>query len=149
MHLAPDTVSVNAGDRAPVLLYDGECPLCDRIVRSALAHDRTGTMLFAPLQGTYAHQAMARHPALRGIDTAALIEYDAAGRDIAWLRSDVIIRIGRYARGPWRAAVLLRLVPRVLRDAGYALVARTRHTAFGRLDACPTPPPSHRARFLP
>ena len=46
-------------------------------------------------------------------------------------------------------AALLRLVPRVARDAAYRAVASRRERWFGRAAACPNPPPAFRARFLP
>ena len=34
----------------PVLLYDGECGLCNRLVRLLLRADRAGRLNYAPLQ---------------------------------------------------------------------------------------------------
>jgi predicted DCC family thiol-disulfide oxidoreductase YuxK len=49
----------------------------------------------------------------------------------------------------WRfTALVLRLVPRPVRDFGYNIVARCRYRIFGRYDACPLPSPETRARFL-
>ena len=36
-----------------VLLYDGLCGFCDRMVQFILKHDPGGAMRFAPLQGAY------------------------------------------------------------------------------------------------
>ena len=51
--------------------------------------------------------------------------------------------------GPWQAAALLRLVPRVVRDWAYDLFARNRYRMFGRRDACRLPSAEERARFIP
>jgi predicted DCC family thiol-disulfide oxidoreductase YuxK len=57
----------------------------------------------------------------------------------------VLARLG----GAWGAlAVVLRAVPRPVRDAGYDLVARVRHRLFARPPAaCPLLPPALAARF--
>jgi len=49
----------------------------------------------------------------------------------------------------WRlAGRLLQLVPRLLRDWGYRVVARNRYRIFGRYDTCPVPTEDTRGRFL-
>jgi predicted DCC family thiol-disulfide oxidoreductase YuxK len=49
---------------------------------------------------------------------------------------------------PWKTLGALLLVPRPVRDAVYALVARNRYRLMGRRDVCRIPEPSWRARFL-
>jgi predicted DCC family thiol-disulfide oxidoreductase YuxK len=130
-----------------VLLYDGLCPVCDGSVRYVLAHDRRGTMRLASLQSEFAAAVLARHPELAAIDSIVLVE-NAPGGEQVWVQSEAVLRIASYLGGPYRAARLLRILPRFLRDAVYALVARFRYRWFGRYDACPLPPPEVRARFL-
>jgi predicted DCC family thiol-disulfide oxidoreductase YuxK len=49
----------------------------------------------------------------------------------------------------WRvAAMLLHVVPRVIRDWGYGTIARNRYRLFGRYDTCPMPSEATRGRFL-
>src|ERR1051325_10611658 len=45
----------------PVLFFDGECGLCNRIVRLMLRLDRRGVLHFAPLQGTTAQSYLRTH----------------------------------------------------------------------------------------
>jgi len=63
-------------------------------------------------------------------------------------RSDGALGVARWLRAPWSWLVVLRVVPRPLRDWIYERVARARYRIFGKLDACPLPSPAHRARFL-
>lgn len=130
----------------PLVLYDGVCALCNATVTFVLKRDRARVVRFAPLQGETAKALQAAHPEISGVDSIVWI--DAAGR--AFTRSAAALAIGRYLGGGWAAlAKLAALVPWVVRDAVYALVARWRYRVFGRYDACPVPPPEHRARFLP
>ena len=131
----------------PVLLYDGLCGFCDRTVQFVLARDPGGPMHFAPLQGEYARQVMAEHPALRDVDSLILVEA-VAEPHLALVRSDAVLAIAGYLGWPWRAAVVSRIVPRALRDWAYDLFARHRYRLFGRYDACPLPSPGVRARFI-
>ncbi len=134
----------------PVLLYDGFCGFCDATVQFVLARDRAGVIQFAPLQGDYARGVFARHPEVRDVDSLMLIEIDSATeREQVSLRSEGALRLAFHLGGAWRAAVVLRIIPRVLRDAAYDAFARIRYRVFGRLDACALPTGEQRGRFLP
>ena len=132
-----------------VLLYDGLCGFCDRTVQFILARDPGGSMMFAPLQGEYAAGILRQRPALRKVDSLILVEgaADAADTRVS-VRSDAVLGIARYLGGPWRAALILGLVPSAPRDWGYDLFARHRYRLFGRYDSCPIPGPEQRARFI-
>ncbi|MBI4420048.1 MAG: DUF393 domain-containing protein [Gemmatimonadetes bacterium] len=133
-----------------VLLYDGVCGFCNATVRFILARDRAGSMRFAPLRGEFAREILGRHSELSGVDSLVLAERPAGSQgERVTVRSDAILAIADYLGWPWRAACILRLCPRVLRDWGYDLVARFRYRLFGRYQVCPVPSPEVRARFLP
>ena len=136
-------------DVFPILLYDGLCGFCNGTVQFILKRDRSGVMKFAPLQGPTARAVLERHPEVRGVDSLVLVERDLEGRELVAVRSEAVIRITRYLGGVWTIAAIGRVVPRPLRDWGYALFARWRYRLFGRYDACPVPLAGVRARFLP
>ena len=132
----------------PLMLYDGECGLCDRSLRFVLAHDRRGQFHFAPLQSDLGRREMARV----GLDAAKLDSItliDDDGRPHQF--SDAVVRIGRRLDRPYSwGATLLRLVPRPLRDLGYRIVAKNRIAVFGTADAnktCSILPPEQRRRI--
>jgi predicted DCC family thiol-disulfide oxidoreductase YuxK len=132
----------------PVLLYDGECGLCNRVVRRLLALDRDGKLRFAPLQGPSA-QAYLRTHGLPTADFSTLVfvpdwPANAAG---PLLRTDGVIAALRAVGRPGLASVLA-VMPRGLRDAGYKFVARVRYRVFGPWRACPLPRPEWAARFI-
>jgi predicted DCC family thiol-disulfide oxidoreductase YuxK len=133
-----------------ILLYDGLCPLCNGAVRFVLRRDRRGAVRFAPLQGETARAILGRHPALEGVDALVLVEVgQGSGMEKVFVRSEAVLRVASALGLPWRAASAARAIPRVLRDAAYDLLARTRHRAFGRNAACPAPDAAVAARFLP
>lgn len=131
-----------------ILLYDGLCGFCDGTVRFILSRDARRTMFFAPLQGPTATAILGRHPELTDVDSLILVE-GAGAQERAYTRSEAVLRIARYLGGAWPLLSAFRLTPTSLRDWAYDLFARYRHRWFGRYDACPLPPPSARARFLP
>ncbi len=133
-----------------VLLYDGLCGFCDRSVQFVLARDPTGSMKFATLQGDFASRILRQHPELQHIDSLVLVDTTDDGlHPPVMVRTAAVLGVARYLGWPWRGASVLQLVPRVLRDWGYDLLARHRHQWFGRHDTCPVPSPEQRKRFLP
>jgi len=129
----PQTVTPEPA--GPVLLFDGECGLCQRIVRRLLRVDREGRLCFAPLQGASA-QAFLRARGLSTSDFDTLIfvpEWRARLPAPYLVRTDgVIAALRATGRRPARAAAsVLAVFPRGLRDAGYRGVARWRYRWFG------------------
>jgi predicted DCC family thiol-disulfide oxidoreductase YuxK len=134
-----------------ILLYDGLCGLCHGAVRFLSRRSDGRGLRFAPLHGPTAAPILRRHGLAGGPMGSFVLALDPGGPgERILLRSDAVADLGRRLGGPWAAAArLLRAAPRPLRDAAYDLVARNRRRWFGRLDACPTPPPALRDRFLP
>jgi predicted DCC family thiol-disulfide oxidoreductase YuxK len=131
-----------------LVLYDGVCGFCDRLLRWLLDHDPEGHFRFAPLQGEAARALRARHPEIpEDLDTVVYIHAGPDGERV-YLRSEAMFRIFGVLGGPWRRIAWLGVLPRALTDLGYGLFARVRYLVFGRLDACRLPTGAERERFL-
>lgn len=131
-----------------VLLYDGTCGLCAASVQFVLRHERQTTLRFAPLQGEFAEQLVARHPELRGVDSLVWVETaSATAAEAVAVRSDAVLQVIAYLGGWWLLLSALRIVPRRLRDAAYDIVAAHRHRVSAA--QCFMPDPAQRERFVP
>jgi len=131
-----------------LVLYDGECGVCSRVVRWLIDTDRHGILHFAPLQGATATELRQRWRDLpTDLDSVIYVERSPAGERVSW-RSEAFFRLCRVLGGPWRAVAALGWLPRPLTDAVYKAFARRRHV-FGGPPACRLPSPAERARFLP
>lgn len=134
----------------PIILYDGVCGLCNRLVQFLLKHDKAGRLRFAALQSDFAEQVLGRHGIdAKDLDTVQVIEnYDQPGERVLQ-RSDAILRAGRELGGFWAASSsVARVVPRGLRDLVYRFVATNRYRVFGKYDSCMLPDANQRSRFL-
>lgn len=134
----------------PVLLYDGECGLCNAVVRFLIRRDRSARLRFAPLQSAPA-QAYLRAQQLPTADFDSLVfvpDWAAPVAGAYQLRTDGALGALGTIGGAWRRATLLRILPRAFRDAVYRLIARTRYAVFGRHCAERGPTPAA-DRFLP
>jgi predicted DCC family thiol-disulfide oxidoreductase YuxK len=139
-----------------LVLFDGVCGFCNAAVRFIARRDRRGRFAFAALDSAAGRAALARagagarRPSARvpteSSAPASLVLVEPDGRVLE--RSAAALRIARGLAFPWPLAWILVLVPRPLRDAAYDAFARRRYRWFGRLDACPLPPPELRDRFL-
>jgi predicted DCC family thiol-disulfide oxidoreductase YuxK len=138
-------------DRAPatlgthVLFFDGVCGLCNRLVQFVLARDRRRAFRFAPLQGGFAARELAPRGA-RPADLETLLVLTAEGDLLR--KSRAVVFVLRELGGGWGAVARLAVLPAVLLDRAYDLVARTRYRLFGRLEACRVPTASERERFI-
>jgi predicted DCC family thiol-disulfide oxidoreductase YuxK len=130
----------------PILLYDGVCGLCSRLVQFVLKRDSSRHFRFASLQSDFASRILQRHGLdPNDLDTVYLVE---PGERLT-ARSDAVISVLRRLGGFWGAlALLLRALPKSLRDWGYDIIAHSRYRIFGKHDSCPLPEERYRDRFL-
>lgn len=130
--------------RQPLVLYDGQCGLCNRSVRWLIEHDG-GQLRYAPLQGPTAAAARARFPHIpETLESVVLVDGDRAH-----LRSKAFLHLARYLRWPWRAGRLFTWLPAALLDPLYRFIARNRYRWFGHYDECRLPTQRERQRLLP
>lgn len=128
----------------PVLLYDGECGLCDRAVQFVLRHERGPVFRFAPLQGAFAKGELARLGVPPTMDTVCVVEGARA-----WTKSRAVRQVLARLAWPWRLLGWLGgAVPEAWADGLYDFVAARRTRVFGRLASCRVPGPETRARFM-
>ena len=136
----------------PVLLYDGDCGLCNRVVRLLLRLDRAERLRFARLRGE-ACQAYLRAHGLPAADFDSLVfvpDWSRREQREFLLRTDGVIAALRVCGGvATELAAVLEVVPVRWRDAGYRLVARWRYRIFGQWRPRPLARPEWAERFLP
>ncbi|MCY1690897.1 thiol-disulfide oxidoreductase DCC family protein [Exiguobacterium sp. SL14] len=124
-----------------IVLFDGECNLCDASVQFILKRDQ-GYHDFASLQGETGQELVRRHHLPATIDSVVVID-----RGVPYIKSDATLRIARHLQGGWRLLSVLRIVPHSLRDRVYDVVAKNRHLWFGQKQQCALPSQETRARF--
>ncbi|MEM8929536.1 MAG: DUF393 domain-containing protein [Acidobacteriota bacterium] len=129
------------------LFYDGTCGVCHWAVRFVAERDRRGHFRFAPLDGDTFRQSVP-DAAQNTLPDSIVVTTDD-GRLL--VRSTAVIHILWRLGGLWRpVAAVLAVIPRALRDAGYASFARIRKRLVAAPEgACPLMPPELGRRFDP
>ena len=129
----------------PLYFFDGYCVLCSRFVAFCLKRDPEGRLKFASAQSELGKRVIfALDLPNDTLDrTILLLEGDRI-----YTRSTAALRAVRHLKGPARWLYPLILVPKILRDPIYDIIARNRLRWFGRLDACLVPSPQTRNRFI-
>lgn len=128
-----------------VLVFDGVCVLCSHWVSFVLRHDRQRLYKFSAMQTPTGRDLLLRHDIDPDDPKSFLLLEGGRG----YMDTDGIIRVLRSFGGGWHIiALLIRLVPRFLRDPVYRSIARNRYRLFGRHDACMIPSAHTADRFL-
>jgi len=136
--------------RVPVLLYDGECSLCNGVVRFLLRHDPRGRLYFAALQSAPA-QGYLHAQGLPKADFGSLVfvpDWNDQAPGAYLLRTNGALAAFAELGGAWRALAWLRVIPAALRDPFYTLVSKTRYAIFGEYKPRPLADPTWEKRFL-
>ena len=134
----------------PIILYDGVCGLCNRLIRFVLKHDRDDCFRFAALQSEVAGRVLQRHGVSPQIldSMYLLLDYSQPGERLV-ARSDAAVQILAKLGGVWRAlASIVQHLPRWVRDRAYNLIARNRYQLFGKYETCQIPGEKYRSKFL-
>jgi predicted DCC family thiol-disulfide oxidoreductase YuxK len=133
-----------------IILYDGVCGLCNRLVQFLIKRDKREGLRFASLQSDFAAKVLRRH----GIDPTDLdtfhlvVNYEQPDERVL-NRSDAILRAWSELGGFWKTlASIAQIIPRALRDLLYRFVARNRYQVFGKYETCMLPDPDQRSRFI-
>ena len=127
-----------------LLLFDGVCNLCNASVRFVIQRDPKARIRFAPLSSELGN-TFAKQVGQTGPEPTSIV-YLRKGAVIQ--RSTAALYVARDLSGAWPLLFGFIVVPRVLRDLVYDLIARKRYAWFGRTDQCMVPPPDMATRFL-
>jgi predicted DCC family thiol-disulfide oxidoreductase YuxK len=119
-----------------LVLYDGDCGLCDRMVQFLTREDREHLLAFAPLRESNAEPLAARHHLSLHPQRIMLVENEGLPDETVRAGSDAVLRVLDHLGGIWRVLSWCRWIPKPWRDRVYDLIARHRYRFFGRVEAC-------------
>ncbi|MCD8481684.1 MAG: DUF393 domain-containing protein [Verrucomicrobia bacterium] len=119
-------------DKRAVILFDGDCALCNSSVRWLAHRDSSDRLRFAALQSNFGQQLLSNVQSNLPEHLDSLI---LCLNEEVFCESSAIIRIAILLGIPWSLARPLLLIPKCARDPLYRWVARNRKR-WGANDAC-------------
>ena len=115
-------------NNAPIIIFDGYCNFCDASVNFIMDSDKNKEFLFTPNQENSGKAILQEHgAATTDVDTLYLFE-----NGILYDRSTAALRIAKRLKFPWYLSYGFIIVPRVIRDAIYNVLAKNRYNWFGK-----------------
>ncbi|WP_068615418.1 thiol-disulfide oxidoreductase DCC family protein [Paenibacillus tuaregi] len=128
----------------PVVLIDGVCHLCQGVTKFLIKRDKKAHLRFCSMQSASGQRLLSQG----GLSPASFNTFVLIEEGRYYTRSTAALRLARLLPFPWPLFYLLIMVPRILRDAMYNLIARNRYRWFGKDEACMIPTREIRDRFL-
>lgn len=110
----------------PIVIYDGECVLCSSAIRRILRYEKSSSLTFATLKSSNIAQLQIVN------DEEDSILFYVDGKVSS--RSTAAFEIARYLKAPWSWLRFFSVLPTVVTDFGYQLIAKYRYRWFGKVD---------------
>ena len=136
-------------DGGHLVLYDGVCGLCNRLLQFLLEHDRRAVFTFASLQSAIGRATV---EGSGGNPHELTAFYVVANYRTGHARTFAGSRAALFVAGelgwPWKLTGLMSVLPTAILDRAYNLVARNRYRVFGRYEQCLIPGTEFRSRFV-
>ncbi|KAL3792916.1 hypothetical protein ACHAW5_006823 [Stephanodiscus triporus] len=144
-------------DSRPIVLFDGECNLCNKFVQTLLKYDSRGNLRFAALQSRVGDLLIRRmSDELRaqvlaspldngggGEDEERYKSIVVCGRDTTYIRSSAVYKILQLLEGSSKRLRLIQylaligyVLPTRVRDGAYQFISKRRKKWFGSSDEC-------------
>jgi predicted DCC family thiol-disulfide oxidoreductase YuxK len=121
----------------PIVVFDGECALCNGFVAWLLRHDPHGVFRIAGSAGEVGRAVVERAGLEGGVVRSTIVVWNGSR---ALTQSDAVLGIARELGWPWRALGIAKVVPGTWRDAAYRAVAKRRARLDAEDPACGVPP---------
>jgi predicted DCC family thiol-disulfide oxidoreductase YuxK len=126
-----------------IILFDGECNFCNFAVQFIIKRDKKALFRFASIESNAGKEILKAFNVSKNIDSVILVENNKC-----YYKSSAVFRICKKLNGAWKLLYCLILLPRLLRDYFYSIIAANRYKWFGKKDHCMIPSPEIRKRFL-
>ena len=127
-----------------IILFDGVCNLCNSSVQFILKRDKNAYFQFASLQSEFGQTLLAKYNLqVDKFESIVLVENEKA-----FLYSTAALKIAKKLSGFWPLFYLFIVVPPVIRNFFYRLVAQNRYKIFGKKEECLIPKPEWKERFI-
>ena len=126
-----------------IIVFDGVCNFCNRVVQIIIRHDPSCQINFAAQQSEAGIQLLQEYSIKESTSSVVFIT-----KGMVYYQSDAVIEIAKLLTG-WPSIFKYSIiVPRFLRNGIYKLIAANRYRLFGKQATCMVPKEEDKGRFL-
>ncbi len=118
-------------EKQPIILFDGFCNLCNGTVDFLMKHDKKKQFSFVSLQSDKGKVFIREYQIPSHTDSVLLIKSNHI-----YSESDAVVEIATMLNFPWKSAVCLKFLPKIIRNRIYRFVAKNRYRWFGKRESC-------------
>lgn len=130
-------------DSRALFVFDHHCVLCTGGVGFIMKHDKQSNIVFTSAQRGLG-EALCRHYDIDWDESYLFIHNGHPS-----IKSTGYFEVARAMGGIWKAALVLQIIPRPVRDWAYDMIARNRYNWFGKTEeACAVLSEDQRARLI-
>ena len=115
----------------PILLFDGDCKICNFWVQFIQKRNPKNKFEYITLQSEKGQTFLAEFKINTSIDSIVFIWNKKAN-----VKSNAAFQILKQFNVWWRVLLIFWIVPRPIRDWGYDLIAKNRHRFFVTKKEC-------------
>ncbi|WP_299681259.1 thiol-disulfide oxidoreductase DCC family protein [uncultured Tenacibaculum sp.] len=128
-----------------LVLFDGDCNLCNSSVQFILKHDKKKQFVFTSLQGKTAEKIIDNF----NIDTDKVDSILLfTPEENLFYKSTAALKIAYRLKFPVHLVTIFFILPRFIRDIIYDFIAKNRYKWFGKRESCYVPTPELSTKFL-
>lgn len=125
-----------------IIVYDGDCGLCNRSVQFVLRHEKDAIIQFSPLQSEFAQRFFEE----KHFPTPDYTTFYFYTNNRLFQKSRAAFRIIPYLKWYWQPLRIFALFPPFLTDGVYNFIAKRRKKIGGTF--CVIPTAENRKRFI-
>ena len=126
-----------------IIVFDGVCNFCNRIVKIIIRHDPGCQIHFAAQQSEAGIKLLQEYSIKESTSSVVFIT-----NGMVYYQSDAVIEIAKLLTGWPSLFKNTIIVPRFLRNAIYRLIAANRYLIFGKQATCMVPNEEDKERFV-
>ena len=115
-----------------IILFDGECVMCNNYILFVAKHDSDDNFRFLSIQNKKVNELKKIHSiCTENISSIYIIDNNEVKS-----KSRAVLKIVSMLKFPYNLLTVLYIIPNFLRDIIYDLVAKNRYRIFGKVDEC-------------
>ena len=131
-----------------IVLFDGDCNLCNHYIQFIINNSEIGSFYFASLQSEIGKSIMRENLCITKqydcFNSIILIDKNS----VCFSESTAILKIFNKLNRPWSFLYIFIIIPSKIRNMVYKYISRNRHIFFLNKRKCLTPTPEISDLFL-